>query len=255
MRNLKQFLANKNVVTLIGIIVIVLVMYGFYNWRVNQATNPIKIPFANVEIPARTEITADMISYVEVPQTALRGNILTNTQTQIIGMYTNVGCTIPEGSYFYKDVIVNKNELPDSYLIDIPDGTIAYSFSVDVESTYGNSMYPGNYVDVYFKGVEDDKIMIGKLVENVKILAVKDSSGNHVFEGTSEQREPSQIIFAVTSEIHKLLRSAEYLRDVELILVPTNVSYVSSDTEGIVTNITSEYIKSYIEDRSVSLGN
>lgn len=253
MRNLKQFLANKNVVTLLGIVLIVLVVYGFYNWRVNQATNPIRIPYANVTIPARTEITADMISYVDVPQTALRGNVLTNPQTQIIGMYTDVGSTIPVGSYFYNDVVVLKSELPDSYLIDIPQGTIAYSFDVDVTSTYGNSMYPGNYVDVYFKGIEDDKVMLGKLVENVKILAVKDNSGNHVFEGTGEQRQPSQIIFAVTSEIHRLLRSAEYLKDVELILVPTNVSYVEDNTDMIVTNITNEYIKAYIEDRSVSL--
>lgn len=255
MKSLKQLLANKNVVTLIGIIVIVLVMYAFYNWRVSQATNPIKIPYANVSIPARTEITSDMISYVEVPQTSLKGNVLTNSKTQIVGMYTDVGCAIPAGSFFYKDVIVLKSELPDSYLIDIPENTIAYSFSVDVESTYGNSMYPGNYVDVYFKGVEAGKIMLGKLVENVKILAVKDSSGNHVFEVTGEQRNPSQIIFAVTSEVHRLLRSAEYMKDVELILVPTNVSYVVSEPDSIVTNITNEYIKEYIEERSINLGN
>lgn len=255
MRRIKQLLANKNVVTLIGIVVIVLVMYAFYNWRISQATNPIRVPYANVAIPARTEITSDMISYVDVPQTALKGNILTNPQTQIVGMYTNVGSSIPAGSFFYKDVVVLKSELPDSYLIDIPEGTIAYSFGVDVESTYGNSMYPGNYVDIYFKGIEADKVMLGKLVENVKILAVKDSSGNHVFEGTGEERQPSQIIFAVTSEIHRLLRSAEYMKDVELILVPTNVSYIISDTDTIVTNITNEYIKEYIEERSISLGN
>ena len=129
------------------------------------------------------------------------------------------------------------------------------NFSVNIESTYGNSMYPGNYVDMYFKGLENDKIMIGKLIENVKILAVKDSSGNHVFEGTAEQREPAQIIFSVTPEIHQLLRSAEYLRDAELILVPTNVSYIVPDEEKIITNITSDYIKTYIEENSVSISN
>lgn len=253
MRNLKQLLANKNVVTIIGAVLIVLVLYGFYKWQVDQATSPIRVPYANVTIASRTEITEDMISYVDVPQKSLKGNVLTNSQTQIVGRFTNVGSVIPAGSFFYEDVIVNKNELPDSFLIDIPEGTVAYSFSVDVESTYGNSMYPGNYVDIYFKGVEGDRIMLGKMIENVKILAVKDSSGNHVFEGTTEQRQPAQIIFAVTAEMHKLLRSAEYLNGVELILVPTNVSYVISDEEMIVTGIKSQHIKSYIEERSVAI--
>lgn len=254
MRGLKQFFANKNVVTVLGAVLIVVVLYAFYNWRVQQATSPIRIPYANVTIPSRTQITAEMISYVEIPQSSLKGNVLTNSQTQIIGQYSNVGSVIPAGSFFYNDVIVSKSELPDSFLLDIPSGKVAYSFSVDVESTYGNSMYPGNYVDIYFKGIENEKIIMGKLIENVKILAVKDSSGSHVFETSQEERKPSQIIFAVTPDMHKLLRSAEYIRDVELILVPTNVAYEVSDTELIITSITNDYIKSYIENHSVSLG-
>lgn len=250
MRNLKQLLANKNVVTILGAVLIVLVLYGFYNWRVQQATSPIRVPYANKTISSRTKITEDMISYVEIPQTALKGNVLTNANTQILGYYTNVSTVIPSGSFFYADVIVAENQLPDSFLINIPDQMVPYSFNVSVESTYGNSMYPGNYVDMYFKGIEGDKVLLGKMIENVKILAVKDSSGNHVFEGVAEQRQPAQIIFAVNAEMHSLLRKAEYIEGVELILVPTNISYTAPEEESIVTKITSDYIKSYIMNRS-----
>ena len=76
---------------------------------------------------------------------------------------------IPSGSLFYESLIVREEELPDSFLIDIEEGFVAYNFSVDMKTTYGNSMYPGNYVDVYFKGIGDDGLlMVGKLVENVK---------------------------------------------------------------------------------------
>jgi len=108
-------------------------------------------------------------------------------------------------------------------------------------------MYPGNYVDVYFKGVESNKIILGKLVENIRILAVKDADGNHVFENSTENRVPNQIIFAVTNEIHELLRTAEYINNAEIILVPTNVSY-KLETDQIVTEITSAEIKEYIEN-------
>ena len=251
MINLKQLLANKNVVTVIGAVLIVLVLYGFYNWRLQQATSPIRVPYANQTISSRTKITEDMISYVEIPQTSLKGNILTNANTQILGYYTNVTTVIPSGSFFYADVIVTESQLPDSFLINIPDKMVAYSYGVSVESTYGNSMYPGNYVDMYFKGIEGDKVLLGKMIENVKILAVKDSSGNHVFEGVAEQRQPSQIIFAVDYDMHSLLRKAEYIEGVELILVPTSVSYTAPEEDAIVTSITSEYITSYINNRSM----
>lgn len=249
---IKNLLANKNVVTIIGAILIVIVLYAFYNYRVNQAIKPITVPYALVTIGPRTEITSDMIGYLEIQETAMKGNVLTNVNNQkaanpILGMYTNINVTIPAGSLFYKESLVKFEELADSFLISIPDDQVAYNFKVDVMSTYGKSIYPGNYVDIYFKGVSGGKIVLGKLVTNVKVLAVKDNKGNHVFENTTEDRTPSIAIFAVTEEMSELLRTAEYIKDAELILVPTNVSYRYESSE-IVTEISSEEIKAFIEE-------
>lgn len=256
MKKLKQILSNKNTVTFIAAILIIVVLYFFYNWRINQATSPVRIPYAVQTIAPRTKITKEMIGYVEIPQSAIKGNVLTNENTQILGMYTNVSSTIPSGSLFYDQMIVRKEELPDYFLEDDDlkaKGMVAYNFSVDIKSTYGNSMYPGNYVDVYFKGVgEDGLLMVGKLVENVRILAVRDSAGRDVFETTTEDRTPSQIIFAVTNEIHLLLRKVEYIKNAEIILVPTNASLQLEEDE-ITINVTSETIKDYINNQSVTL--
>ena len=68
-----------------------------------------------------------------------------------------------------------------------------------MESTYGNSIFPGNMIDIYMKVGDgtDERIMLGKLIENVEVLAVKDSSGRAVFEDTSEERTPSMLIFGL----------------------------------------------------------
>ena len=42
---------------------------------------------------------------------------------------------------------------------------VAYNFKVNTLTTYGNSMYPGNYVDVYFKGVDGTKIILTETPE------------------------------------------------------------------------------------------
>ena len=251
MKKLKQILSNKNTVTFIAALLIVLVLYFFYNWRLNQATSPIKVPYANQTINPRTKITSDMISYVDIPGASIKGNVVTNAN-DIINKYTNVNASIPAGSLIYQSQIVRQEELPDSFLIDIEEGYVPYNFDVDIKSTYGNSIYPGNYVDVYFKGIQDGKLMVGRLLENVKVLAVKDSSGRHVFETNDSDRTPSQIIFAVTPEIHLLLRKAEYINGVEIILVPNNTSLKLEDSEEeVAINVKSETIKNYIEERSV----
>ena len=253
---LKNLLANKNVVTILGAILIVIVLYAFYMWRVNSAINPISVPYAKVTIGPRTEITNDMIGYVDIQPSSMMGDVLTNVNTQIVGMYTNINSTIPAGSLFYNGMLVRFEELADSFLIDMPkdsDGNYmqAYNFNVSINTTYGNSIYPGNYIDIYYirkdNSTGSEKIMYGKLVSNVKVLAVKDSSGNHVFENMTEHRAPSQIICAVTDEMLSLLRVAETMSSSSLILVPTNVSYRYENHDEIITEISDEDIKGYIE--------
>ena len=253
---LKNLLANKNVVTILGAILIVIVLYAFYMWRVNSAINPITVPYAKVTIGPRTKITSDMIGYLDIQQSSIRGNVLFNAEHSIINMYTNINCTIPAGSLFYEESVVEFKNLADSFLIDMPkdaDGNYmeAYDFNVNTNSTYGNSVYPGNYIDLYFIGRSDtngsEKIMYGKIASNVKVLAVKDSAGNHVFENTTENRQPSKIILAVDEELLSLLRVAEKIGNSEIKLVPTNVSYRYESTEEIVTQISDEDVRSYIE--------
>ena len=84
---------------------------------------------------------------------------------------------------------------------------------------------------------EEGKLMVGKLIENVKVLAVKDSSGKHVFENTEEDRQPAYLIFGVKSEINILLRKASYMGNYSVVLfpVPHGVEVKAKEGETMVT--------------------
>ena len=88
------------------------------------------------------------------------------------------------------------------------------------------------------------------MLENVKVLAVKDSSGQAVFANLDEQRTPAMVVFAVPEEYYILLKKAEYLRtyDSTLIPVPTNESL--KDEPGDL-EITSEQLKDWINKVTV----
>ena len=246
---LKKFLQNKNTVTIIGTVLILVILYFGYNWRINKAITPVKVPYAKVNIQPRTKITEDMVGYVEVLPSMVNSDTLKNLNN-IVGKWSNYNTMIPQGSLFYKSTVVTADELPDAALVNVPAGYTPFNLSVSTSSTYGNSIFPGNYIDLYLKVLDQDgKPMIGKLVENVKVLAVKDRNGRHVFENSEEDRTPAYIIFAVPEDIHLLLRKATYLSNVknisaELIPVPTTESY---SAEPGTLRLASTALKSYIE--------
>lgn len=250
----KRFLKNKNTVTILGVVLAILVLYVGYNYRVKQATTPVTVPYAKEEISSRTLITSDMIGYMEVSSSVVKSsqNLITNA-SELINNYVSFGTTIPANSMFYKSQILKSNEMPDSAFADIPDGYTAYNLKVDLQSTYGNSIYPGNYIDLYFKGIDDNGlVMYGKFIESIRVDAVKDSQGNHVFETTVESRTPAVLLFIVPDDIYELLMKAGYIsgHSIEIIPVPRNASYSENPGE---TNVSSDYIKAFINAKSATI--
>ena len=252
---IKKFLSNKNTVTVVGVVVAVLVLYIAYNMRVQAAVNPISVPYAKEQIKPGIQITEDRVGTMEVPPSMLQGEVIKNT-AEVIDKYSNADTLIPKGSLFYTRQVVEKEQLPANIILDYPKGYVLYNMPVNTESTYGNSIYPGNYIDIYLKitrkAVEGqvvtsdaEKMQYGKLVENVKVLAVKDASGQPVFSNLDEQRTPAMIVFALPEDYYLLLKKASYLQsyDSQLVPVPTNESL--KDEPGSL-EISSESLRDWI---------
>ncbi len=242
---IKRFLKNKNTITILGVIVIIAILYFSYNAQIEKQVSPVRgIPVANQTIQPRTLITEDMLEYVDVAPIVLGNNVLT-TSNAVLGKYTSHNTVVPKGSMFYTDVLVLKDELPDSAFEKIKEGEVVVKLPVDMETTYGNSIFPGNKIDIYMKAeTVEGQIMVGKLFENVEVIAVKDSAGRHVFENTTDERTPSILIFGLKPELNILLLKASYLRAraVEIFPVPHGGTVVAPGE----TQITSQNLKDFI---------
>ena len=252
---IKKFFTNKNTVTIVGVLLAVVVLYVGYNYRIKSAINPVSVPYATQSIPARTKITSDMIGSVDVPPAMLKGDVITEV-SRIVGKYTNINTVIPRGSLFYGDSVVSQSALPDSIIYNYQEGYVLVNMSVNTTNTYGNKVFPGNYIDIYLKAVNkidennitsstQDKIMVGKLLENVKVIDVVDSNGDSVFDNPEDIKTPAQIIFAVPEEYHILLRKAMYLRTYEVTLIPVPTAESTKETPGEVA-IANESLKDFI---------
>lgn len=256
----KKFLQNKNTVTVVGVIAAIIVLYFAYTMRINSQINPVAVPYAKEQISPGTQITESMISTRNVPPSMLEGDVIQNIG-EIVDKYSAADTVIPKGSLFYKRAVVEKEQLPANIILDYPKGYVLYNLSVNTASTYGNSVYPGNYIDIYLKAVnriegdkkldaDADKIMLGKLISNIEVLAVKDANGQPVFQNLDEVRVPSMVVFAVPEETFILLKKAEYMRtyDTSLILVPTNESLKDEPADQ---EVSSEQLKDWINKNTV----
>lgn len=237
----KKFFTNKNTVTVIGAVIIILVLYVGYNWRIKSMTDPTPIPYAVKTLKPGTRITANHIGTVNIPKALLSKEVITNSR-DIVGKYVSEKSIIPEGSMFYKNNVINS--ISNSSALDYPEDYVLVNMDVNTSTTYGNMIYPGDYIDIYLKvqysdptlsDEESNKLTVGKLLSNVKVLKVVDSKGENVFADLENKGTPAQIIFALPNEYHILLRKAIYLRTYSATIIPVPVKVNDKDTDLKVT--------------------
>lgn len=247
-KSIKKILGNKNTVTVIGVLLCILVLYVGYNMRINQKTKLVKVYYAKETIQPKTKITEDMIGTTELPEAFLTGEYY-KSFNDIEGKYSNYNSIIPAGSLFYTAQVVKKDELPDSVLYDVEkDNTVSY-VKTDVEKSYGNVIMPSNYVDVYVKMTNGNgDIVYGKYMENLKVLSVKTSDGQDVFDNTENVRTPSYIYFAIPEAEYLTFTMLKYLQEekeeafIDIVLVPNGTEY--EDTPSV--KVSGKYITDYI---------
>ncbi len=249
--NITKILKNKNTLTILIVFAGIIGLYAVYNWKVKQATQLVPIPYAKYEIHSREKISSENISTVSVPKSLVSNakNLIRNSY-ELNGKFVNYNYTIPANSFFYTQSILEESSKPESEFANMPDGYTIFKLGVDFNSTYGNSIYPGNYIDLYvsMKHDEQDKILFGRLIKGIEVKAVYDGKGNNVFESSSEVRSPAVLWFEVPNDLYGLLKTAEFA-GAKLIPIPRNASY---SAEQRSPEIDSEFIETYIRAKGMN---
>lgn len=212
---------NKMTVTILGIVLGLGVLVGFYIYRVEHQVNPTRVPVAKRAISATEEITKDDIEYVKVSKKFLSKADVYKTTTGLIGKYVATGTSIPKGGMFYTTQVVEKKELPNAIFDEIPEGYTIYQLAVDEKTTYANSIYPGDIIDLWLKTTENGLLVYGEFISNIEVLAVRDKSGQNVFDVTSG-RKPAWLLFAVKTDMYRYLKLAENISGMVIRPVPKN---------------------------------
>ena len=247
---LKKFFTNKNVVTVLGVIAVLVILFVGYTSSIKKETNPLQIPVANKKIGPQTQITSEDVAYVEVASRMVGEGVI-KSSSQIVGKYTNVNVTVPKGSVFYTDWVTEAENVPGNWIeqLDYEAGELGYYMSVNIENTLGNSVLPNTYIDIYMKANDENgTTMFGKLMKNIEVLVVHDGNGKNIFRDSTNIGTPSKIGFAVSQDLYILLKKAEYL-NIDLVLVPRGKT-VPTEDYIIVTSAT---LRDYIDAQTITV--
>lgn len=245
-----KFLTNKTTVTLVGVILGLGVLVGFYIYRVNKQVDPTRIPIAKRAISATEEITKDDIEYVKVSKSFLKKRDIYKTVTNLVGKYVATGTSIPKGGMFYTTQVVEKKELPNAIFDEIPEGYTIYQLKVDNNTTYANSIYPGDKIDLWLKTTENGVLVFGEFISNIEVLAVRDNAGQNVFDVTSG-RTPAWLLFAVKTDMYRYLKLAENISGMSIIPVPKN-NLVNPDVGS--TEYSSQELVDILDRQTLRMG-
>lgn len=247
---LKRFFTNKNVITVIGVIIALVILYYGYSSSIKKEINPINVPVAANKILPKQQITSADVKMVEVAASIIGEGVVRNSW-EVVGKYANLNVTIPAGSMFYKEWLVEADKLPGNWIekLNYEAGELGYYMSVNMNDTLGNNVLPNTYVDIYMKANDENGTpMFGKLLKNVKVLVVHDANGNDVFENSSSVGFASKIGFAVSPDLYILLNKAEYL-NLDLIIAPRGARVPSEDS--II--VTSSTLRDYIDAQTITV--
>lgn len=247
MEKIKKLLLNRNTVTILGVLAGVIALWFAYSITLDKAVKPTKVPVAVKDIPAGSIITKDDIEYVDINRDVLKKASIITSSSQLINYYVNNNTSVTKGSMFYTSQVVKKDELIDRDLEIIPENYKIYWLSVDNTTTYANSIYPGDKIDLWLLTKVENNYVYEPFITNIEVLSVKDSKGQNVFDVNSG-RTPAVLAFAVPNDIFIYLSKVGFLSGMSLYPVPINKNNADKDA---TTEISNKELQTLIDSKSI----
>lgn len=191
-----------------------------------------------VPIPARTKLTAAMLTLKEVPKEALTGHEWSSVE-ELVGKITTV--ELSPGEYVTRMRVVEegKGDLP----YRIPKGTRAFAVRIDEFAGVAGFVQPGDRVDILLVLPEKELKPSGSgvrpatgrlLYESVLVL----EKGPAVPSGNADQSKLSSYTLALTPEAAVEVALASEIGYVKLVLRPA----VEEPFKGTVIQSEDQYL-------------
>lgn len=144
----------------------------------SESTTTAPVVVAAVDIPARTQITEEMVKVRDVP-VDVKPEASYGSVDEVIGKASRFPISIDEEVTSTKVVSLDGVQGTDSIAFVIPKDMRAISINADQVLSAGGLVLPGDYVDIIgvfnvksADGTEEEAYLVRTVLQNVEVLAV-----------------------------------------------------------------------------------
>ncbi len=262
---------KKNITIVLAIVSLISAIVLYNKISIKSELNETTVYVTAHEIQPRKEIKEDDVRLIKVNANSVPPNAFTKKE-DIVGKWTLQGFGLATNSYFYKNGLVEKENLPDAALLNLEEGEVAVSLLVDLETSYANSIIPDTKLDLNFRTMihEDNepKVLLGTLAKNARVISVKDAKASDVFEQNGNYNEANNAvtdvsktesntlakiyIFAIPKEFENTFNKAKFIGEVYPVV--TDKTYDLNVKVEVPDNEVIQYIQNVSYTASIERG-
>lgn len=192
-----------------------------FDVAVKNSVDYIEIPVAAVLITPRTKISESHIRMERVPS-AMVSDSIHKSIDDIVDLWVKYSVTLAPGSFFYHEYVEVAENVGDHPQLMLEHGQGVASLAVDLLTSAGNTLLPGQYVDIVFTSKDKRKPIVSDVIfRSVRVLAVKDRNGLDMSDPKS-QKIPAVALLALNQQDIPLFLHAQIFGDIDLIIRLTN---------------------------------
>lgn len=225
MNKYEKYLKDRknNRILIVILIIGVLSLFSLEIYRIffsdayyDDVLNYTEVPVLTTDKQQRDLIEDSDIVYKKIPEAYLSEDVITDKQL-LINKYVKLANTIE------KDLPITKNQVEDRIFMNdyantmLNENQILFPVNVNLLKTAGNNIKPSMNVDVYLTIEDDGKYISDILLENVRVIGVKDNEGNDIWNEDSDSI-PYVVLLAIDDEYVNLMNIAEKIGEIELFI-------------------------------------
>jgi len=189
-------LKNKKIKGIMILATIILLNIAVFNIVLQRSLDLVEIPIAKNTIHQRIPLTASDITTKKVPRAYIDEFVIEEID-QIIGKVVSFQTTIYKGMPFYYHALEDGHTTLDAPLLQLKQGQGAVAIAVDLIKSSGNTLLPGQYVDLILTiALKNQPVIVDTMFSSVRVLAVKDRYGLDMSDPKS-QKVPHVILLAL----------------------------------------------------------
>lgn len=174
---------------------------------------------ANVSIPERNLIEEEYLDVIQVPTYFLSDEVILD-KNEIIGKYVKLNAYIPKGSYIYKEVLEDKDQMIDGLHFDLNKDEATYDLFVRDIKVNPAHLLKGMNVDLYLT-VNRKDIISDLLISGARITGLYDVNNKEI-KNNNDNSTLGTISIALKEEMIPYVNKAIAIGEVNLV-VSSNV--------------------------------